>query len=625
MTPQLISIAGPQKGVTLELTDTEITIGRDSDNVLAINDRAISRHHCLIKREEGDYKLYDLESHNGTFINEVPAKEHVLRHGDRLQVGNSLFLFVHDEEETALSTAEDIRIDSGSLVTLSAVRLSLEDALRLMARDFGALIRIGTLINSARGTNALLQQLLESILSIVPAERGLILLIDDDESDAPRMAFTLERPGVMRVPTQVSRTVLQQTIREGTAILSNDVVANDTLGDAESLIDAKVHALLCVPLIVAAKVVGVIYLTVNATTVNFNEGHLKMVTAIAGFAAGALQNAQHIDRLESENRRLHADIQLQHNMIGESPRMREVYQVIAKVAPTDSTVLIMGESGTGKELAARAIHQNSSRAGRPFITVNCATLNEMLLESDLFGHEKGAFTGAVTQKKGKLEIADSGTVFLDEVGEMAPHIQAKLLRVLQERTFERVGGTRQLKVNIRVLAATNRKLEEAVKDGSFRQDLYYRLNVVELVMPPLRARAQDIPLLANYFIMRYSKRCKRYVLGLSDEAREQLLNYDWPGNVRELENAVERAIVLGSTEYIQPEDLPEAIVETAALETHTQLPYYVAVKAAKREIIAKALERAGGKYTAAAKLLGVHPNNLHRLTRTIDLKTRGKE
>jgi Nif-specific regulatory protein len=282
--------------------------------------------------------------------------------------------------------------------------------------------------------------------------------------------------------------------------------------------------------------------------------------------------------------------------------------------------LIDGESGTGKELAARAIHLNSPRAEKAFVAVNCAALTESLLESELFGHEKGAFTGAVALKKGKLEVADGGTVFLDEVGEMPPPLQAKLLRVLQEREFERVGGTRTIKVDIRLLAATNRDLEEAIKGGEFRQDLYYRLNVVSVKMPPLRERREDIPLLASYFAAKYSKKCKPYAMGVSAAARQLLVHYDWPGNVRELENAIERAVVLGSTDLILPEDLPEAVLETEAPSSVTVTRYHEAVAEAKKQLILKAVEQAKGNFTEAAKLLGVHPNYLHRLISNMNLR-----
>jgi len=307
-------------------------------------------------------------------------------------------------------------------------------------------------------------------------------------------------------------------------------------------------------------------------------------------------------------------------MIGESSRMRELLQFIAKVADAEASVLLLGESGTGKELAARAIHASGRRAQKPFVAVNCATLMDTLLESELFGHEKGAFTGAVALKKGKLEIADGGTVFLDEVGELAPNVQAKLLRALQERQFERVGGTRPIKVDIRVVAATNRDLEEAVRLGAFRRDLYYRLNVVSFVIPPLRERREDIPLLANYFAAESSRRAKRRQVRVSAEARSCLLNYSWPGNVRELENAIERAVVMGSTDMILPEDLPEALLETAAPAGAPVTKLYDALREAKKQLLLNAVKQAGGDYVEASELLGIHPNNLHRLLKNLNIK-----
>jgi Nif-specific regulatory protein len=317
-------------------------------------------------------------------------------------------------------------------------------------------------------------------------------------------------------------------------------------------------------------------------------------------------------------------------MVGDSKAMREVYRRIARVAPTDSTVLITGESGTGKELVARAIHRNSARADRPFIAINCAAITETLLESELFGHERGAFTGAVAQKKGRLETAEGGTVFLDEIGELSMALQAKLLRVLQDHVFERVGGTRSVSVDFRLVAATNRDLEAAITAGAFRRDLYYRLNVVSLMMPALRERREDIPLLASWFARRLADRAKRQVAGLSPEALACLQAYDWPGNVRELENAVEHAEVLGSDPLIPPDDLPDSILESVGSAGSGaggagSPRFHEAVKHAKRELIARAVEEAHGNYNAAARLLGLHPNYLHRLIKNLQMKAALKD
>jgi Nif-specific regulatory protein len=307
-----------------------------------------------------------------------------------------------------------------------------------------------------------------------------------------------------------------------------------------------------------------------------------------------------------------------HDMVGDTRPMRAVYECIRKVAGSDCTVLISGETGTGKELAARAIHENGARARGPFVAINCAALTETLLESELFGHEKGAFTGAVALKKGKLEVAHGGTLFLDEVGDLAPALQAKVLRALQHHEFERVGGTRTIKVNVRVIAATNLDLDAAVASGRFRQDLWYRLNVVTLTMPALRERRGDIPRLAAHFAAKYGR---GRTVELSRQAIDALSAYDWPGNVRELENAIERAVVLGCSDRIVVDDLPQAVIEASSMRSdHPSALFHQNVIDTKRRLILDAIDRAGGNCTAAARLLGINPTYLHRLLRNLRLR-----
>src|SRR5256714_1875406 len=382
MYPKLIVIAGPSQGATFDITEPELSIGREAANHVCLVDPSVSRRHALIRREDEGFKVLDLESLNGTFVNGVPVSERALEHGDLIAVGDvSLLFLLHEAEEGAASAT--VSFDKRNLATRSLVRLCRQDAFYLAE---------------------------EKVLAALP-------------------------------PTA-------RVARDLNALLKISAVVNSTHGLAEL------------------------------------QHRLQLLTAMAGIAAIAIENMRHAEQLEVENLRLNEELNIKHQMIGDSPPMRALYHFIAKVAPAEATVLLRGESGTGKELAARAIHTNSPRAARSFVAINCATLTETLLESELFGHEKGAFTGAVALKRGKLEIADGGTVFLDEVGELAPTIQAKLLRVLQEREFERVGGMRPVKVDIRIVAATNRDLEAEVRGGGFRQDLYYRLNVISFTLPP---------------------------------------------------------------------------------------------------------------------------------------------
>lgn len=310
---------------------------------------------------------------------------------------------------------------------------------------------------------------------------------------------------------------------------------------------------------------------------------------------------------------------MMYGMVGSSAAMRAVYEFIGRVAPTEATVLMQGESGTGKELVAAALHRYSPRAEGPFVAINCAALPENLMESELFGHARGAFSGAVADKKGRIELADRGTLFLDEIGELPLLLQAKLLRALQERTFERLGGIRPVKVDVRVIAATNVNLQTAMQEGTFRPDLFYRLDVVSLHLPPLRERREDILPLAEWFAARCTRRGRR-LAGIALEAQNALLSYHWPGNVRELQNAIERAAVLGTCDLIQKEDLPRTIAgnECGGSRAH----YRSAVRHFKQQLILSAVCRAEGSFTEAAKILDVHPNYLHRLIKILELRDR---
>ncbi len=503
---------------------------------------------------------------------------------------------------------------SGGTKTLSLdlSGLPTDDAwIGCMARDLAAFFKIADVINRTHDVCALQSELLELICEVIPAAQAAIVL-QPNPNDEPASPCIWNRKGLGSGPTSIQQKLVQQATWERCAIFSTAVDG-----------DTSAKHVLCVPLVGVEKILGVIYLSAPASSAPFGEDHAFFVSSVSRIAAVTLENLSRMDSLRAENQRLRAEVEADRSLIGESKAMRRVSDFIGRVAKSDSTVLIRGESGTGKELVARAIHSNSLRPDQPFVAINCAAIPETLLESELFGHEKGAFTGAVATKKGKLEAAEAGTLFLDEIGEMAPLLQAKLLRALQQREFERLGGTRLLPFHARVLAATNKNLEQAIKTGAFRQDLYYRLNVVSVALPPLREHREDVPHLALHFANKYAAKCKRGFKGLAPEARSLLMQYSWPGNVRELENAIEHAIVLGLTDEILPEDLPDALLE----EQSSALPparYHNTLNQTKKQLVLAALEESHGSPAEAARLLGIHPKYLHRLIRNLNLKSEAK-
>jgi Nif-specific regulatory protein len=628
--PEFVFRSGPRNGQTVTLDDGELSFGRDASNHVHLEDRALSRRHCLISARDEICTIQDLQSLNGTFVNGRPIREHVLRDGDEISIGGSVIMFLARGKDPDAS-GTTLEIDDVPSAPRSTIELLPEDGRYLgtstdtvrcgassrAEADLAALVRLSTSLAVVRERHTLQRRLIELCFEAIPADVAAVALVDQDH-DVLTSVTGLTRTGERCAA--LSRTVARQAMAGGVSILSNDVVTDARFEASRTLASSPVAAILCAPLKVGTRTLGVLYFSASHGAARFDPDHLQFATAAAALAAVALENLAHLEWLQDEAVRLRGESRLTHEMIGEGARIREVYARIAKIGPTESTVLIGGESGTGKELAARAIHANSNRASGPFVAINCAALTESLLESELFGHEKGAFTGAIAQKRGKLEAANRGTVFLDEVGELAPPLQAKLLRVLQEREFERVGGNRPIKVDIRLLAATNRDLKAAIENRSFRSDLYYRLNVVSLLMPPLRDRREDIPLLASFFVRRHAARCNRTIEGISVEARRKLTAYDWPGNVRELENALERAIVLGSTDRILVEDLPEALIEAPDDQPAELAKYHDAINQMKRDLLHKAIEQAGGNYTAAARLLGLHPNYVFRLIKRLGMK-----
>jgi Nif-specific regulatory protein len=627
MGARLIAVAGPVPRTEFLLEDEEVVIGRDLAATVCVNSRSASRRHCMVQRNSDQYLIRDLGSSNGTLVNGLPVTECVLRHGDRIAVSDALFVFATDQPaELPLRTDVTESRDDEALefATVQQAEPLFRNPERLLANmqsqkqanHLQALLEMNRKAATLREPEELEQALLVAALQLTPAESAAVLLYEQLDAP-PSQVLGQQRSSLLSSKVQFSQTVVRRVLNEQVAVLARNTGAEEALKNVASLAGGN-QSILCVPLLAHGRSLGVLYLATRNSAQVFDETHLETMTGVAAVVGLSLANAFDFQRIRAQAALLRTALEQDRPMIGESPAMKKIYDSIAKVAPAETTVLLLGESGTGKEVAARALHRNSRRAEKAFVAINCATLGDNLLESELFGHEKGAFTGAVGLKKGLLETADGGTVFLDEVAELPLTVQAKMLRVLQEREFSRLGSTRPIKANIRLIAATNKDLRAAVAAGTFREDLWHRLNVVALRMPPLRERREDIPLLANFFLARSSQRCERRVLGITPEARELIQQHEWPGNVRELENAIERAVVLGSDSEIQVNDLPETIWEGAPALPGS-LTYHAALSEAKKKIVTQALESTGGNYTEAARRLGVHVTYLHRLMKAFKM------
>jgi two-component system, NtrC family, response regulator HydG len=576
MSAELIVVNGPLAGTRYALTNGDVVVGRAPNSTLVLNEPDISWRHCQFRQHGERFLVADLRTSTGTYVNGMRSAERWLEDRDQIGIGKTILMFRSGEEarepEHTEAEPKPMLLAACSLVFL-----------------FRAIAATG----GEPRSRVIETQILRLISDLLPTEEGWLL-----------WGANLEQ--LLRVYGESAReskadieALLQKVCEEGAAA--------DPVG-----------RLVGVPLYLVGVLNGAVVVRVRENESARVTAHVETLTAVASLASIGLEANHEVETLRAEKALLEEQIASTTGIVGRSAVIRRLLGLIDRVAPRDTTVLITGESGTGKELIARALHQKSGRREHPFIAVNCAALSETLFESELFGHEKGAFTGAISLKRGRFELAHGGTIFLDEVSELAPSVQAKLLRVLQQREFERVGGTQVHKLDIRVIAATNVDLNEAVREGKFREDLFHRLNVVRLESPALRERKDDVPLLARYFLQRSAERCKRHVEGLSPEAEEILEQYSWPGNVRELENAMERAVVLGVSELVLPEDLPETLLETAPRDTGTK--YHHSVGQAKRDAILDAYVQGNGDYKQAAKVLGLHPNYLLRLVRNLGLR-----
>jgi len=578
MEGELLAITGPRLCERFPLGAEDASIGRSPTSTIHLDEPGIAWHHCVVQPVGNRYRILDQRSGTGTFLNGKRIVEHELEPGDQVSIGETVLLYREEPAGQASGTARQTLLRTCAMQFL----------FRALARSENASVRA-----------VVEEQLMRLIADMAPVIEGGVFLGNEAEL---RDARSMQTKAGHATSGLATAGLAERVCREGP-------IADMDLGHV------------AVPLYVRGRIAGVIAARFSLSESERLSEHADTFAAIATLGAMALETAREVERLTTENELLTDRLNRTSpstGIVGNSPPMQRLMQKVKRVATSEASVLLLGETGTGKEMVAQAIHRASGRAGRAFVAINCAALTETLLESELFGHEKGAFTGAVSQKKGKLEMAEGGTVFLDEIGELALSLQAKLLRVLQQRELERVGGTHVVKLDLRLIAATNRDLTVEIKRGVFREDLYHRLNVVSLQLPPLRDRREDIPALATHFLELATARCARRVCAISPQALAYLIAYPWPGNVRELENAVERAVVLGESETLLAEDLPEAVLDAPTPQTPGALQ--ASISDTKRQLIRRAWEESGGDYKLAAAKLSIHPNSLIRLIRTLGLR-----
>jgi len=490
---------------------------------------------------------------------------------------------------------------------------------------FETLIEINTLINSDyTDVKVLLSKIIESATRLTEAEASSLLLVNPENNKLYfEIALGSKGAEVQRFSLNMGEGIAGWVAANNRSLIVNDVEEDSRFySDISKQIGYPTKAIMAVPMRVKERCVGVIEIINKIGGGGFTDEDLQWLEMFATQAAIAIQNARSFQRVQEEIYLLQDEIQKDrgyHTFIGSSKAIKEKLDIAMRAAQTDSSVLLLGESGVGKELFAEQIHLHSPRANAPLIRVNCAALPESLLESELFGHVKGAFTGATSDRRGRFELADGGTIFLDEIGDLPLNLQVKLLRVIQHKTFEQVGGAEPIKVDVRIIAATNKDIEREVEEGRFRADLYYRLNVLPIYIPPLRERRDDIPPLADFFLKRFNREIKKQIKGFTPEAMEVLLSFSWPGNVRELENAIERAVVTAQSDRIAPEAFAATGRSRPQEEQYAGKQLKEAINVFKKHYIRQTLEMNRWNQTKTARILGIQRTYLSRLIKELEI------
>ncbi len=632
---RLVVIEGPDLGQEFEIPLRGGGIGRGEGNVVQLSDLAVSRNHCAIELREGRLCLVDEGSRNKTLINGMPVRVHVLEQGDEIFLGQTRLSFLPAEGHAAslrhaMPSRVTMEIGSGEILRAAQVLGMAPGPDQRALRYLASIAALGEALRAAADRESLGRATCQAVLAALHADRVFLMTRDPGGRMSPSAAAVApdDPDGVqLAMPREAQDKVAAQ----------GKAIALDAAGPQ--------RAALAAPLLDAEGNLGGI-LWADRRGAAWDQIDLYAHGSLAFLVAAALAGFSAREALTRENRDLAERLGDGREMVGSSQAMRALMAFVLKVGPTDATVLLTGESGAGKEMVARAVHRASRRKNGPFIAVNCAALTQTLIESELFGHEKGAFTGATEKKLGRFELASGGTLFLDEVGELPLDCQTKFLRVLEEQVFERVGGTKPIAVDVRVVAATNRDLADMVRRGHFREDLFYRLSVIHTVVPPLRERPEDITELANYFLHRLRHQVGRRVSGFAPEALRALASHTWPGNVRELKNAIERAIVLGEGELIKLDDLPPLISAAGSAHRTPTAPFAVPVipphgpgmpaltppagalphiprslRELEREGIIAALRATNGNKAQAAQILEIDRSTLYKKIKEYDIET----
>ena len=618
-------------------TGTRYTLGRAPTNRVVLRDDLCSREHAEVFSVEGGWHVRDLGSLNGTHLNgEQLRTDRPLRPTDVVRVGRTHLMFVEemgqlpDMPKAPPRPAEkgdglEIRKRLGQTRYQPAPAGEQEpETVRLDARAapqqaLGVLYRLALDMADAADRAALCTLAADAVFRATPAEVAAILAL----KDARELELLVHRVrgGGPATYHKVSQFVSSEVLSSKQAVLAENVAAHQVFANRDSIAELKVASLICAPIVYEEQVLGLLHLYRTSSHAPLNGDDLEFTLAIARQLGTVWHRLARAVTLSAENRSLRDQLRLESEIVGTSAPLLKIESQILRVGETRATVLVRGESGSGKELVARAIHRHSPRKDGPFICLNCAALTETLLESELFGHEKGAFTGATERMVGKFEAADNGTIFLDEIGEMALSTQAKFLRVLEGHPFERVGGNVAIKVDVRVVAATNRPLEEAVRAGTFRRDLFYRLQVVQLDVPPLRDRLDDVPVLADHFLKKFVRETGRKIKGFTPAAVEKLQTYRWPGNVRELRNVVERAVALGGGAQIDAADIWLSELDVGAPVVGAAGAVYKPESlddVEKRQIL-ETLKFTDWNKSRAAEILGIERSTLDRKIKAYDL------